>query len=152
MRRTLVAVGRARDPALSALYADYAGRCRPPLILKEVEERKTPPPPDLKSREARLLRAALPTGATLVALDERGRTLDSIAFARKLGDWRDRGVADVAFVIGGADGLDPALVDSADLVLSLGSMTWPHMLVRVMIAEQLYRAETILSGHPYHRA
>ena len=99
-----------------------------------------------------MLRAALPRGARLVALDETGRTLDSAAFAGLLGDWRDAGTREAAFLIGGAGGLDPALRREADAVLAFGPMTWPHLLVRVMLAEQLYRAASILAGHPYHRA
>ncbi len=87
----------------------------------------------------------------MVALDERGQMLTSPDLARQLAQWRDEGRQDAAFVIGGADGLAPALRDRADLLLSFGRMVWPHMLVRVMLAEQLYRAATILSGGPYHR-
>ena len=99
-----------------------------------------------------MLRATLPKQAVLVALDARGQSLTSEAFAARLAKWRDGSAGDLAFVIGGADGLEPALVKRADLVLSLGAMTWPHMLARAMLAEQLYRAATILQGHPYHRA
>ena len=86
-----------------------------------------------------------------MALDERGRDLTSVAFAERLGRWRDDGVRDLAFVIGGADGLAPAVRDRAALTLAFGRATWPHMLVRTMLAEQIYRAQTILTGHPYHR-
>ena len=108
----------------------------------------------MKRREAELLRAALakrPGKPLVVALDERGRCLDTTAFARQLGGWRDSGVAELAFLIGGADGLDPDLVRASDLQLALGPMTWPHLLVRGLIAEQLYRAQQIMTGHPYHR-
>jgi 23S rRNA (pseudouridine1915-N3)-methyltransferase len=88
----------------------------------------------------------------LVALDERGQMLSSPELAQRIADWRDAGRQDLAFVIGGADGLAPALRDRADLALSFGRLVWPHMLVRVMLAEQIYRAATILSGSPYHRA
>jgi 23S rRNA (pseudouridine1915-N3)-methyltransferase len=151
LRLTILAVGRCRDDAVTTLWRDYAGRLRPPLALVEVEDKRRTAP-DRKSREAELLLDSVPPGARIVALDEHGKTLDSIAFAKKLGDWRDQGTQDIAFLIGGADGLDRAVIDKAALVLSLGTMTWPHMLARVMLAEQLYRAETILSGHPYHRA
>ena len=86
-----------------------------------------------------------------MALDERGRSLSSAAFADYLGRRRDEGVADLAFVIGGADGLAERVRSRADLVLSLGAPTWPHLLVRGLLAEQLYRAQSILAGHPYHR-
>jgi 23S rRNA (pseudouridine1915-N3)-methyltransferase len=102
--------------------------------------------------EAELLARAVPVGAVLVTLDERGRTLSSVEFADQLARWRDAGRQDVAFVIGGADGICPSLRARADFSISFGQMVWPHMLVRVMLAEQLYRAATILGGGPYHRA
>ncbi|KIN65513.1 Ribosomal RNA large subunit methyltransferase H [Sulfitobacter noctilucae] len=101
--------------------------------------------------EATLLTKAVPTGALICVMDERGKVETSPAFASRLGDWRDGGRSDVAFVIGGADGIDPALRARADHAVSFGKMVWPHMLVRVMLAEQLYRAASILSGGPYHR-
>ena len=101
--------------------------------------------------EAALLRRAVPDGALICSLDERGRVMSSPQFADMLGGWRDQGRQDVAFVIGGADGIDPALRADADASLSFGAMVWPHMLVRVMLAEQLYRAASILSAGPYHR-
>ena len=157
MRIVICAVGRARTGPSRALYEDYAGRIDGTRLfgrteLREVEERRTLPAPELKAREAELLSQAIPKGATVVALDGRGQTLSSEAFASRLGKWRDDGVADLALVIGGADGLDRSIVDKAALVLSLGAMTWPHLLVRAMLAEQIYRAATILQGHPYHRA
>lgn len=154
MRLTLVAVGRGRGQPAQVLYEDYArqltGRPLGPLTLKEVQERRALPAPELIAAEARLIRGALPAGAALAALDSRGAMLTSEKFAQKLGAWRDQG-REAAFVIGGAEGLDPALRDKADLVLALGPMTWPHMLVRVLLAEQLFRAQAILTGHPYHR-
>ena len=103
-----------------------------------------------KGQGERLL-GQVPVGAVVVALDETGKTLNSVAFAEKLKVWRDEGVRDVAFLIGGADGLDDAVRNRADLVMSFGAMTWPHLLVRGLLAEQIYRAQCILSGHPYHR-
>ena len=151
MRRTVIAVGRCRDAPLVALWRDYAGRCKPPLGLVEVEDKRGDTP-DRKTREAQLLLEKVPHGARLVALDARGKVLDSVDFAKTLTAWRDQGVPEVAFLIGGADGLDAKIPAQASLVLSLGAMTWPHMLVRAMLAEQLFRAESIASGHPYHRA
>jgi 23S rRNA (pseudouridine1915-N3)-methyltransferase len=105
---------------------------------------------DTDAETGRLL-AAVPEGAAIVALDGRGRDLTSEDLALRLGRWRDEGVRVVAFLIGGADGLGEAARARASLVLALGRMTWPHQLVRVMLAEQVYRASTILAGHPYHR-
>jgi 23S rRNA (pseudouridine1915-N3)-methyltransferase len=98
-----------------------------------------------------LLLNALPARTPLMALDEHGSAWSSRTVADRIGAWRDRGVAELAFAIGGADGLDAAVLDRAEAVLSLGPMTWPHLLVRGMLLEQLYRAQQILAGHPYHR-
>lgn len=151
LRTHIVAVGRMKAGPERALFDLHAARLTPAPELREVEEKRPLPTEKLKIREAELLLAAVPEGARIVAMDERGKQLGSVAFAQKLGDWRDEGVRDVAFVIGGADGLDKAVLDQAHLLLSLGKMTWPHMLVRGLLAEQLYRANAILSGHPYHR-
>lgn len=118
-----------------------------PVTEHEVEDRKG----GGVAAQGVLLTKALPQGAALCVLDERGKTLSSPEFAQAIAGWRDAGRQDAAFVIGGADGVDPALRQRADLVISFGRMVWPHMLVRVMLAEQLYRAATILSGSPYHR-
>ncbi|MBI3453964.1 MAG: 23S rRNA (pseudouridine(1915)-N(3))-methyltransferase RlmH, partial [Rhodospirillales bacterium] len=123
-----------------------------PLTLREVEERRKLSPAERRGREATLLRTAIPKGAVVVALDAKGRTFSSEEFSSRLEQWRDSGIADLAFVIGGADGLDPTLREGAQMTLSLGAMTWPHLLVRAMLAEQIYRAVSILHGHPYHRA
>jgi 23S rRNA (pseudouridine1915-N3)-methyltransferase len=156
MRIAICAVGRLRSGPEKALIDDYltrfgrTGRALGlgPATVAEVEDRKG----GGMAAEAALLRRAVPAGALLCCLDERGQVLSSPAFAERLGGWRDAGQADLALVIGGADGIDPGLRDAADFRLSLGSMVWPHMLVRVMLAEQLYRATTILGGGPYHRA
>ncbi|MBI3709332.1 MAG: 23S rRNA (pseudouridine(1915)-N(3))-methyltransferase RlmH [Proteobacteria bacterium] len=154
MRVFVIAVGRARGGKAGpegALFAEYTRRLAWPVTVREVEERRKLPPADRKRREGELLLAALPHGARRIVLDARGRTLSSEDFAARLSAWEGRGAAALAFVIGGADGLAPAVLEGADLVLSLGPMTWPHLLVRAMLAEQLYRAQAILQGHPYHR-
>jgi 23S rRNA (pseudouridine1915-N3)-methyltransferase len=151
MRIVIAAVGKFRREPERSLYDQFVGRLAWPLSLREVEEKRPLPPPERRSREADLLLAAVPEGAVIVALDERGKVLTSRDFAKKLGTWRDEGISDLAFLIGGADGLDPAILAKARLTLSLGPMTWPHLMVRAMLAEQLYRAQAILTGHPYHR-
>ena len=151
MRLLVAAVGRARGSAAGALYDEYARRMTWPLDLREVEVRQALPPPRLKAREGELLLATVPKGSRVVVLDETGRNLDSAAFAALLGGWRDERVPQAAFLIGGADGHDDPVRAAADLTLSFGTMTWPHLLARAMLAEQLYRATTILAGHPYHR-
>jgi len=156
MKLHIIAVGRLRASAELDLIKDYSDRFDKtgrnlglgPLNIIEVEDKKG----GGKPAEADLLRRALPNGALIVALDERGKTLTSPDFANQLANWRDQGRQDVAFLIGGADGIDPALVADADFNLSFGKMVWPHMLVRVMLSEQLYRAASILAGSPYHRA
>ena len=155
MRITLLAVGRLRPGPERDLYEHYAGRITAQglaeIAVKEVEARRPLEPDALKAQEAELLLAALPGGARLWALDAGGRSLTSEDFAARLREARDAGPRDLAIVIGGAEGLAPALLERADLVLSLGAMTWPHLLVRGLLAEQLYRAQAILTGHPYHR-
>lgn len=151
MRLLLAAVGRSRTGPERGLYDHYAQRLSWPLTLREVEEKRPLPAAERMAREADLLLATVPPGAAVVALDERGRDLGSADFARRLGEWRDAGRADIAFLIGGADGHGEAVRNRADLLLCFGRMTWPHMLVRGLLAEQLFRAQCILSGHPYHR-
>lgn len=156
MRLHICAVGRLRAGPERALVGDYlqrfdrTGRALGlgPATEHEVEDRKG----GGMMAEAALLERALPAGARIIALDERGRMMTSPNFAAFLARWRDDGCQDVAFLIGGADGLAPDLRARADAALSLGPMVWPHLLVRVMIAEQIYRAASILSGAPYHRA
>lgn len=150
LRITIVAVGRHKAGPLKALEQFYAERIRWPLVIREVEERKKLTPAELKAREGELLLAALPKDAALVALDGRGQNLSSADFAQRLGRWRDADAA-LAFAIGGADGLAESVLAEAKLVLSLGAMTWPHLLVRGMLLEQIYRGQQILAGHPYHR-
>jgi 23S rRNA (pseudouridine1915-N3)-methyltransferase len=152
VKLTIAAVGRAGRGPERDLYEHYAGRIRWSLTLREVEEKKKLPPAQLMEREGELLLEAVPAKATLIALDRRGQVIDSEAFARRLERWRDDSVADVAFLIGGADGHTEALLKKAGLVLSFGAMTWPHQLARAMLAEQIYRAQQLLAGHPYHRA
>ena len=155
MRVQLCAVGRLRSGPERVLVDDYVTRfdrtgralSLGPLSEHEVEDKKG----GGMEAEAELLARAIPSGALTVVMDERGKVLSSPEFADQLARWRDGGRQDVAFVIGGADGIAPSLRDRADVAISFGRMVWPHMLVRVMLAEQLYRAATILSGGPYHR-
>jgi 23S rRNA (pseudouridine1915-N3)-methyltransferase len=156
LRVHLCAVGRLRSGPERDLIADYTQRfdrtgralSLGPLTEHEVEDKKNAG----MAAEAELLARAVPQGAVLVTLDERGKLLTSPEFAAQLARWRDGGRQDVAFVIGGADGIDPSLRAKADFSISFGQMVWPHMLVRVMLADQLYRAANILCGGPYHRA
>ena len=156
MRLTLCVVGRLRNGPEKDLFSDYIDRFEKtgrgmglgPVEVVEVEDRKG----GGMQAEAELLLRAIPKGAILLAMDERGKTMTSPQFARQIAKWRDEGAQSLAIVIGGADGLSPELREQADMSLSFGKMVWPHMLARVMLAEQLYRAASILGGSPYHRA
>ena len=152
IRLRLLAIGRLRRGPLAELQALYAGAhraaCRRSSSSKKGGACRAPA---LKAREAELILEALPAGARLVALDERGASVDEPRSRRPARGWRDQGTGELAFAIGGADGLGAAVIERADAVLSLGPMTWPHLLVRGMLLEQLYRAQQILAGHPYHR-
>jgi 23S rRNA (pseudouridine1915-N3)-methyltransferase len=151
IRIVILAIGKQRRGPLGDLQAHYAARLTPSPAIVELEERRKLPPEPLRAREAELILAALPAGARFVALDEHGASWSSRDLAERLAAWRDQGSATLAFAIGGAEGLGRAVIDRADAVLSLGAMTWPHLLARGMLLEQLYRAQQILAGHPYHR-
>lgn len=154
MQITLLAIGRQRSSPEARLVADYLERFGktgrgvglPGVQLIELEDRRG----GGMAAEAVLLQRAIPQAAAVVLLDERGEQVTSPGFAERLAGWRDQG-RDVCFVIGGADGLDPGLRQRADWQIGFGRTVWPHMLVRVMLTEQLYRAATILAGLPYHR-
>ena len=145
----LIAVGRARDEPEAALVARYAARLRPKLPIMEIPDAPGAPA-EAKRREGAGLLAALPDGAFAVALDRDGELPDSEAFAALLERWLGQS-RPICFLLGGSEGLSRAVIDRADAVLSLGRLTWPHLLARAMLAEQLYRARTIATGHPYHR-
>jgi 23S rRNA (pseudouridine1915-N3)-methyltransferase len=146
-----LAIGKLRSGPFKELQTLYAGRIAPPPAIVELEVRQRLPATILKEREAELILKALPSGAPLIALDEHGARWSSRDLAAQVTLWRDRGCAELAFAIGGAEGLGARVIESADAVMSLGAMTWPHFLVRGMLLEQLYRAQQILAGHPYHR-
>ena len=146
----LIAIGRARTTPEAALFARYATRRRPPLDLVELPDGKGAPA-EAKRREGEALLVALPAEAFAVALDRTGTAPDSARLAEQLERWLGS-ARPVCFLIGGAEGLDAAVLRRADHVLSLGPLTWPHLLARAMLAEQLYRARSIAAGHPYHRA
>jgi len=156
MRVQICAVGRLRKGPEKALIDDYLDRFAKsgrafglgPAVLLEVEDKKG----GGMRAEAELLGRAVPKGALICTMDEHGKVMTSPEFATLLANWRDQGRQDVAFILGGADGIDPGLRSKAAASISFGKMVWPHMLARVMLAEQLYRAASILAGAPYHRA
>lgn len=147
----IAAVGKLRDAQSRAMFDLYAERLTWPLTVREVELKRTLPSDAARAEEARLLLETIGERATVIALDEHGTDLGSTAFAEKVRFWRDDGVMELAFAIGGADGHGPALLKRAALTVAFGRMTWPHRLARVMLVEQIYRAQQIIAGHPYHR-
>lgn len=160
MRLVIAGVGRLKagpERELVARYVERVGQIGRGVALEapeiiELDESRARRADERKRDEAAALRGALPPKFATIALDERGRTMSSEAFAAELGRRRDDGAPGVAFVIGGADGLAPDFLAEMDGKLAFGAMTWPHQIVRMLLAEQLYRAATILAGHPYHRS
>jgi len=159
MRLLIAAVGRLKAGPERELLARYVGRTNAagkslalnPLDLVEIPESAAKTDTKRKSDEAAALLSAIPPGAKLIVLDEHGKSIASEDFAKRLARFRDDSAQTTAFLIGGADGLDETLRKKADLTLAYGSATFPHQIVRILLAEQIYRAVTILSGHPYHR-
>lgn len=142
-------MGRLKPGPEADLFAQHNARLRPPLLVREIPEARGSAA-EIRRREGAGLLAALPAQALAVALDLGGHMPDSEGLAALLERWEGSG-RPLAFLIGGAEGLDPAVQARADQRLSLGPMTWPHFLVRGLLAEQLYRAQAIRAGHPYHR-
>ena len=151
MNIIIIAVGRMKKSPENDLVSTYIKRCPWTIKIIEVEEKRPLKGSERMAREGDLLLGAIPDGATVIALDERGGELRSTAFANKIERWQDQGVANLIFLIGGADGFAEKVKQRANGLISLGTMTWPHMMVRAMLSEQLYRASTILAGHPYHK-
>ena len=158
MKLQILAIGKSRAGAAQDLWTDYADRIEklsPSLgfrkfELREFTESDRDKPSARKAREAEILIEAAKQ-SVIIALDERGRDFPSQDFAARLGTWRDDGTDTLTFVIGGPDGLDASMRKKARQTLCFGKQTWPHLMVRAMLAEQIYRAMTILAGHPYHR-
>ena len=160
MRLVVVSIGRLKQGPERELAERYRERFDDlgrklgfrGLEIHEILESRARDSATRIAEEAAAISAVIPEKSVLVALDERGRSIDSVGFAQHLGRWRDEGIAATVFTIGGADGLSPELQRKAKLRIAFGSATWPHQMVRVMLLEQIYRAATILAGHPYHRA
>ena len=160
MRLVVVAIGRLKQGPERVLAERYRERFDDigrklgfrGLDIHEIPESRARDAATRMAEEAVAILAATPEQSAVVALDQRGDNIDSAAFARHLGRWRDQQVGNTIFIIGGADGLSPDLRRKAKLSLAFGAATWPHQMVRVMLLEQIYRAATILAGHPYHRA
>jgi 23S rRNA (pseudouridine1915-N3)-methyltransferase len=160
MRLLVIAVGRLKQGPERELAERYRERFDDigrklgfhGVEIREIAESRARDTGSRIAEEAASISAAIPPKSALVALDEHGDNIDSGTFARRLSRWRDNQIANTIFVIGGADGLSPELQRMAQLRMAFGSATWPHQMVRVMLLEQIYRAATILAGHPYHRA
>lgn len=145
LRIQIIAAGKNRAGSLFDLWNDYIGRIKPwNISLVEIDAKST-------AEEHKKISSKINNNAYLFALDEKGKSLRSMEFAKKIGDLAENGREDIQFIIGGADGLSNELRQEADFLLSFGVQTWPHMMVRAMLAEQIYRAQQILIGHPYHR-
>lgn len=150
MKIVISAIGKAKTSPQQQLYLDYIKRLPWKVECKEFDV-KIADTTQRKAREAELLLSACVGYDSIIALDESGKLLSSREFSEHIGNWQQQGISSFAFVIGGADGLDASVLKKAKLIWSFGRVTWPHMLVRGMLAEQLYRAHSVLSGHPYHR-
>lgn len=159
MRLVVIAIGRLKQGPELELADRYRERFDDigrklgfrSLEIHEIPESRARDAASRIAGEAGAIAGAIPDKSVLVALDERGENVDSTVFSRYLGKWRDHGSGSAIFMIGGADGLSPELRRKAKLSIAFGSATWPHQMVRIMLLEQLYRAATILAGHPYHR-
>jgi 23S rRNA (pseudouridine1915-N3)-methyltransferase len=160
MRLVVISIGRLKQGPERDLAERYRERFHDlgrklgfrGLDIHEIPESRARDAATRIAEEAAAISAVIPDKSVLVALDERGDNVDSATFARHLGRWRDEATGQTIFAIGGADGLSPDLRRKAKLRMAFGSATWPHQMVRVMLLEQIYRAATILAGHPYHRA
>lgn len=152
MEIIIAAIGKQKQSPELELLTKYVKQTRWKVTVREFEDKKSSGVKERMQKEGELLLSAVPEGGIIIALDERGKHLSSEEFAHRLGTWQDNGIPAAAFLIGGADGHSPEVRQKAHLLLAFGKMTWPHMLARAMLAEQIYRAKTILDGHPYHRS
>jgi 23S rRNA (pseudouridine1915-N3)-methyltransferase len=150
MKTTIIAVGKMKDAKQLALYNDYAARITPAPIIREIQQ-STGAPAEMKAREAVAITKLIDPEAFLIVLDERGKHMGSQEFANQLQSAMNNGKSHMQIIIGGAEGLTDDIRARAHLLLAFGKLTWPHMLVRIMLLEQIYRAKQILAGHPYHR-
>lgn len=151
MQHVILAVGRIKSGAESELFSHYAKQIRPKLVLHELADAPTTlPPAARRAREAETITKQMAPGACVIALDARGNELSSEQLAALIGKQELAGKKQLCWIIGGQDGLDDALRARADHVIAFGKMVWPHKLARIMLAEQLFRAQCIANNHPYH--
>ncbi|MGN0914133.1 MAG: 23S rRNA (pseudouridine(1915)-N(3))-methyltransferase RlmH [Alphaproteobacteria bacterium] len=145
MKVTITAIGKCKKNSPEAMIIEeYVKRSGWDIVIKEKDN-------STQEDEARFLRSSIPHGAKVIVLDERGENMKSIDLAKKIENWQINGCSELCFLIGGADGHLQSTRDKADLLLSFGKLTLPHMLMRAVLSEQIYRIQTIINGHPYHR-
>lgn len=145
MKIVIAAIGKCKkNSPEKALIDEYVKRSTWDIVIKESDNSN-------QEEEAKFLQASIPHGAKVVVLDERGANMKSLELAEKIADWQLGGCSEICFLIGGADGHLQSTRDKADLLLSFGKLTFPHMLMRAVLSEQIYRVQTIIAGHPYHR-
>lgn len=145
MKATIIAIGKCKkNSPEAAIIAEYIKRSGWDIIIKEKDN-------STQEDEAKFLLGSIPHGAKVIVLDERGENMKSLELAAKIENWLNEGCSEICFLIGGADGHLPSTRDKADLLLSFGKLTLPHMLMRAVLAEQIYRIQTIINHHPYHR-
>ena len=153
MKILIAAIGKdKRSSPTFQLFEEYKKRTNWKIELKELEYKKPLPPEILKDKEASLLLENIEQNTKIIALDENGKNISSEDFASLIKNWQDEGSSNISFLIGGAAGHGKEALNKADFKLSFGKLTWPHMMVRSMLAEQIYRASSIIAGHPYHRS
>lgn len=152
MRYTLLSVGKSKGSDISAAIDTYCKRLKTPLTIEEIDLKGIKNPIELNRLENEKIRSLIPPSSYVVILDSEGKLFDSIGFSQKIQEIMNFSHKDICFIIGGADGLDQVTKNLADISISFGRLTWPHLLARVMLLEQLYRAQQILAGHPYHKA
>lgn len=145
MKITILAIGKCKkNSPEAAIIAEYAKRSNWDIVIKEKDNAS-------QEDEAKFLQNSIPSNAKVIVLDERGENLKSTELAAKIENWMTTGTSEICFLIGGADGHLQSTRDHADLLLSFGRLTLPHMLMRAVLSEQIYRIQTIINGHPYHR-
>ena len=151
MNIIIIAIGKIRSGPEKTLIEDYSRRIKWPIEFREVEEKKKLKGLELKKRQGNLLLKQCPPGSKILVLDQCGKNFPSTELANIFRNWQSNRVKQVCILIGGADGVDQEVKKQADLLLSFGELTWPHLLARVMLTEQIYRSRQIINGHPYHR-
>lgn len=151
MKITFLSIGRISGTVFQNAFDQYKSRLSFTIQNKELALKKQLPPSQQSKAETDLLEKNISKNSLLIALDSTGKTLDSVEFSQKFEEWLEHSKQEITFIIGGSEGLHPTILKKANFILSLSKMTWPHMLARVMLIEQIYRAQCILKNHPYHK-